>query len=301
MASVETTIIAIFGMVFLGYILKRIDLLHENDVDTLNKIVINVALPSLIFITIYKTDFSILLEIATLPLVGIIVGSISGIFMYLVLTLKKFPERKKWALILPVSIGNTGFFGFPVTLGVFGIEGLVRAIFYDIATLIMFLSISAILIFKFGGEIKNSLKSLFKFPSLWAVVLGILFNFFGIPIGEILDISINYLAAATIPLIMISLGLILQFKGIKRNIELTSLATFIKLIISPVLAVFILGFLGFSSLEYSVGIIEASMPCSMIMLVLAIEYKLDFQLTANCIVISTLFSLVTIPLLMGIL
>ena len=301
MASVETTIIAIFGMVFLGYILKRIDLLHENDVDTLNKIVINVALPSLIFITIYKTDFSILLEIATLPLVGIIVGSISGIFMYLVLTLKKFPERKKWALILPVSIGNTGFFGFPVTLGVFGIEGLVRAIFYDIATLIMFLSISAILIFKFGGEIKNSLKSLFKFPSLWAVVLGILFNFFGIPIGEILDISINYLAAATIPLIMISLGLILQFKGIKRNIELTSLATFIKLIISPVLAVFILGFLGFSSLEYSVGIIEASMPCSMIMLVLAIEYKLDFQLTANCIVISTLISLITIPLLMGIL
>jgi len=301
MASVETTIIAIFSMVFLGYILKRIDLLHENDVDTLNKIVLNVALPSLIFITIYNTDFSILQSIATLPLVGVIVGSLCGIFLYLVLTLKKFPDAKKWALVLPVSIGNTGFFGFPVTLGVFGMEGLIRAIFYDIATLIMFLSLSTILIFKFGGEIKNSLKSLIKFPSLWAVILGILFSFLNISIGEILDISINYLAAATVPLIMMSLGLTLKFEGIKRELKLTTMVVFIKLIISPILAIFVLGFLGFSSLEYSVGIIEASMPCSMIMLVLAIEHDFDYNLTANCIVISTLFSLITIPLLMGIL
>ncbi|MCL2157004.1 MAG: AEC family transporter [Methanobrevibacter sp.] len=301
MASVETTIIAIFVMVFLGYTLKKIDLLKETDVDTLNKIVINVALPSMVFITIYKTDFSILQQIATLPLVGIIVGSLCGIFMYLVFTLKKFPEKKKWALILPVCVGNTGFFGFPVTLGIFGSEGLIRAIFYDVSTLIMFLSLSAILMFKFGGRIKDSLKSLFRFPSLWAVILGIMFNFLNLPIGEIFDISINYLAAATIPLIMISLGLSLQFKGIKEDLKSTSSVAFIKLIFSPILAIFILGFLGFSTLEYSVGIIEASMPCSMLMLVLAIEHDLDFKLTANCIVISTVFSILTIPLLMGIL
>ncbi|MDR2966318.1 MAG: AEC family transporter [Methanobacteriaceae archaeon] len=155
--------------------------------------------------------------------------------------------------------------------------------------------------FKLGGKIKNSLKSLLRFPSLWALILGILFNFLNISIGEIIDISINYLAAATIPLIMIFLGLSLQFKGIKKDIKSTSLVAFIKLIISPVLAFFILGFLGFSNLEYSVGIIEASVHCSMLMLVLAIDNELEFKLTANCIVISTIFSLITIPVVMGIL
>jgi len=301
MASVEITIIAIFFMVFLGYILKRIDLLKRTDVDTLNKIVINIALPSMIFITIYKSDFLILQEIAMLPFVGVILGFSCGFFLYLIFTLKKYPEKKKWALILPVSIGNTGFLGFPVTLGVFGNDGLIRAIFYDISTLIMFLSLSTILIFKFGGKTKDSLNYLLRFPSLWAVLLGILLNFLNIPIGEILDISINYMATATVPLIMISLGLSLQFKGIKEDIKSTSSVTFIKLIVSPILAFFVLGFLGFSGLEYSVGILEASMPCSMLMLVLAIENDLDFNLTANCIVISTLFSLITIPFLMGIL
>jgi len=300
MASVETTIIAIFSMVFLGYILKKIDLLKETDVDTLNKIVINVTLPAMVFITIYNTNFLILQHIATLPLIGIIVSVFCGIFMYSVFTLKKYSEKKKWALILPASVGNTGFFGFPLTFGIFGNEGLIRAIFYDISTLIMFLSLSAILMFKFGGNIKDSLKSLFKFPSLWAIVLGILFNFLNVPIGEILDISINYLSAATIPLIMISLGLSIEFKGIKNDIKSTSWVVFTKLIVSPVLAIFALKFLGFSTLNYSIGIIEASMPCSMLMLVLSIEHDLDFKLTANCIAISTIFTLVTIPTLLKI-
>lgn len=301
MASIETTIIAIILMVVLGYILKRIDLLKVTDIDTLNKIVINIAMPSMIFIALYKANFSILPQLVRMPLVGIIIGSCSGIFMYLLLTVKKYPKKKKWALILPVSLGNTAFLGFPVTLGVFGNEGLVRAIFYDISSLVMFLSLSTILMFNFGGKIKDSVKSLIRFPTLWAVIVGILFNFLNIPIGEVLDITINYLAAATIPLIMISLGLSLEFKGIKKGIKSTSLVAFIKLIISPILAFFILGVLGFSGLEHSVGIIEAAMPCSMLTLVLAIENDLDFKLTTNCIIISTIFSLLTIPVLMGIL
>jgi len=301
MAYLETTIISVVLMILLGYILKRIDLFKVDDVDTLNKIVINVAMPSMIFITIYKANFSIFPQLVTMPFVGLIIGACSGIFMYLLFTFKEYPKRKKWALILPVSLGNTAFLGFPLTLGVFGNEGLIRAIFYDMSSLIMFLSLSAILIFIFGGEIKNSLKSLFKFPVLWAVLLGVLFNFFNVSIGEIADIAINYLAAATVPLIMISIGLSLQFKGIEKGIKSTSLVTFFKLIISPILAFFILGFLGFSGLEHSVGFFESAMPCSMLTLTLAIENNLDFKLTANCIVITTVISLITVPILMGIL
>ncbi len=301
MASVETTIIAIMLMVLLGYILKRIDLLKVTDINTLNKIVINVAMPCMVFITIYNVNFSILPKLITMPLVGLTIGTCSGLLTYIILTIKKYPKKKKWALILPVSLGNTAFLGFPVTLGVFGSEGLVRAIFYDISSLVMFLSLSAILMFKFGGELKDAIKSLFSFPALWAVLIGILFNFLNIPIGEIFDIAINYLAAATIPLIMLSLGLSLQFKGIKEGIKSTSFVSFIKLIIAPIFAFFLLGFLGFSGLEHAVGITEAAMPCSMLTLVLAIDHDLDFKLTTNCIIISVIFSLISIPVLLGIL
>jgi predicted permease len=255
----------------------------------------------LVFIKIYKTDFFVLQQIATIPFVGLIVGFLCGILVFIALTLKKYPDKKKWSLVLPATAGNTGYIGIPVALGIFGAAGSVRAIFYDISTTIIFLSLSAILIFKFGGEMKDSLKSLLRFPALWAIILAILFNFFNLPIGEIPDITLNYLAAATIPLIMISLGLSLKFKGIKKDILSTSSVAFVKLIISPILAFFVLGFMGFSSLDFSVGIMEAAMPSGLLMLVLAIEHDLDFELTANCIAISTVFSIITIPLLMGIL
>lgn len=301
MSEVMSTIIVILFLIFLGYFLKRINLLNIKDIEVLNKLVINVAMPCLIFSSLYAANLSNITTLAVMPTISITVGAISGLIVYIILRKKNLPEKKLWGAIVPVVIGNTAFLGFPMVLGVFGQSGLLRAIFYDMGTLILFLSLSIMLIANFGGNIKDVFKRILGFPVLWAFILGITFNLLNIPIGNIPSSIIGYLSAAAIPIIMISLGLSLQFKGLKNNLKIAGLDVIVKLIIAPIIALTIVTLLGLSNMEFTIAIVEAGMPSGMLTMVLAVTYNLDFGISADCSVVTTVFSLITLPILIGIL
>lgn len=55
--------------------------------------------------------------------------------------------------------------------------------------------------------------------------------------------------------------------------------------------------MGLVDLQYNVSIVEAAMPSGMLSLILAITYKLDFELSSDCILINTAISLVSLPLI----
>jgi len=301
MADALSTIFVILIMIFLGYFLKRIDLLNTKDIEVLNKLVINVAMPCLIFSSLYSADLSDITTLAIIPLVSVAVGAISGLIVFIILTYKDYPEKRKWAAVVPVVIGNTAFLGFPVVLGIFGQTALIRAIFYDMGTLISFLSLSIILMINFGGTFKEVIKRILSFPVLWAVIIGISFNLLNISIGGIATDVIGYLAAAAIPVIMISLGVSLRFKGLLRNLKIAGLDVIVKLLIAPIIALALVTAIGLSGIESTVAIAEAAMPSGMLTLVLAIIYKLDFNLAADCAIVTTIFSLITLPIIIGIL
>lgn len=301
MSNVLSTIAVILVMIFLGYFLKRIDLLNIKDIDVLNKVAINVAMPCLIFSSLYSADLSNISNLAIMPMVSLSVGTISAIIVFIILKMKKVSKERLWGGVIPVAIGNTAFLGFPIVLGVFGQTGLLRAIFYDMGTLIMFLSLSIILMINFGGTFKEIAKKILSFPVLWGVILGISFNILNIPIGMIADDIIGYLAAAAIPIIMISLGLSLQFKDLKKNLKVAGLDVVVKLIIAPIIALILVTLLGLSGMEYTIPIVEAAMPSGMLTLVLAVTYKIDFKTAADCSIITTIFSLLTLPVIIGIL
>ena len=296
MNSVET-IIPIIAMILLGYVLKRTNVLKAEDAVSLNKIVINIAIPSLIFMAIYKVNLSILPVIAPIPLVCISVGIISGLIAYLILTFKKYPNKTKWSVVSTSALFNSGFLGYPVILGVFGTDGFIRAIFYDMGSMILFISFGIFFLLMLGGKYSDILKRSLLFPPLWGILLGLLLNFLNIPLGYVVTQTLTYLSGAAIPLIMISLGLSMEFIGIKKYIGLASLVSAIKLGIAPLIAFIIVLILGMGSLEKSVTIVEAGMPSAMLALVLAITYELDIKVSAACIFLSTVISMITIPLL----
>ena len=301
MTNVLNTIFVILIMIFLGYFLKRINLLNTKDIDVLNKLVINVAMPCLIFYSLYSADLSNITTLAIMPLINIIIGIISGSIVFIILSYKKYPKKQKWGAVVPVVIANTAFLGFPIVLGVFGQVPLIGAIFYDMGSLILFLSLSIILMINFGGTFKEVIKRVLSFPVLWAVIIGIVFNIFNVPIGEIATDLVGYLAAAAVPVIMISLGLSLKFKGLLKNLKIASLSVIVKLIIGPIIALILVSLIGLSGMGRTIPIVEAAMPSGMLTLVLAITYKLDFNLAADCAIATTIFSLITLPFIIGIL
>lgn len=300
MASFIATMSTILILISLGYLLKRLNLLKITDIETLNKIVVKVAMPCMVFFSLYKSDLSNISSLALMPFIGLIVAFSSGLIIYTILSIKKYPKKEKWSILIPITMGNTAFLGFPLIMGVFGDSGLIRAIFYDMSSMIVFLSLSFILSFIFEGTFKEALKKALTFPTLWALILGISINLLNISIGDIAINVIEYLSAMTIPLIMISLGLSLQFKGLKENFKIAILGSTIKLLINPLIAFFMVIILGLSNIEFVVPIVEAAMPSGMLAIVLAVTYDLDFKLTADCSIIITLFSLMTLSVIIAI-
>ena len=282
-------------MILIGALSKRIGLLKEEDVETLNNIVINISLPCMIFNALYTADVSLLPRLSILTVYMLITSLIVGVLTYLLLKSFGWDKRKIWSMVIVVVLGNTGFLGYPITQGIFGNEGMIRAVFCDISTSIIFVTLSFILILIFDGEIRVALKKIITFLPLWSIVLGILLNIFSVPITSLGSTVVSYLAGATIPLIMISLGLSLNLEGLKNHFKEVGLASIIKLVIYPLIALGVLSLLNITGFEHTIGFIEATMSSAMIGLVLAISYKLDWELTSDCIFTTTLFSLVTIP------
>jgi auxin efflux carrier (AEC) len=297
MNAIAVTILSIIIMIGLGYFLKRIDFLTEKDIDPFNRIVMYILLPCMIFHAIYSADLSLLSKLGILPFIILISSVATGIVSYFILKQLKLDDITLWSVLVTVMIANTAFMGYPVTLGIFGQEGFLRAIFCDIATLCIFLMLSFVLILKFGGTVKTAVRKITFFPPLWAVVLGLCFNFLNIPIGPVIDNTVNYLGQGAIPLIMIALGLSIDFSAIKRSKSMIIFTSIMKLAFFPLVAFFVASQLGLIDLQYKISIIEAAMPSGMMSLLLVITYKLDFELTSDCILINTVISLITLPVI----
>ena len=295
MNEIAVTILSIIIMIGLGDFLKRIDFLSEKDIDPFNKIVMYILLPCMIFHALYSADLSLISKLGILPLVILASSVVTGIVSFFILKQLKLDDITLWSVLVTVMIANTAFMGYPVTLGIFGQEGFLRAIFCDIATLCIFLILSFVLILKFGGTVKTAVKKITFFPPLWAVILGLVFNFINIPIGPVIDNTVNYLGQGAIPLIMIALGLSIDFSAIKRSKSMIVFTSIMKLMFFPIVAFVVATQLGLVDLQFKISIVEAAMPAGMMSLLLAITYKLDYELTSDCILINTVISLITLP------
>ena len=301
MNEIEITILSIILMIGIGYVLKRIDFLSEKDINPLNKIVMNILLPCMIFSALYSSDLSLIPKLGILPFVILISSFVTGLVSFLILKKLGYDDKKLWSVLVTVMIANTAFMGYPVNLGIFGHEGFLRAIFCDIATMCIFLILSFVLVIKFGGTVKKAIRRIALFPPLWAIVFGLGLNILNVSIGPVLDNTVRYLGNGAIPLIMISLGLSIDLGGLSRSKSMVAFTSVMKLLFFPAIAFIVVLFLGLSDLQYTVAIVEAAMPSGMLSLVLAITYNLDYQLTSDCILINTVISLITLPVIIMIL
>ena len=254
-----------------------------------------ILMPCMIFHALFTADLSYLSKLGILPFIILASSMVTGIVSYFILRQFKLDDITLWSVLVTVMIANTAFMGYPVTLGIFGQEGFLRAIFCDIATLCIFLILSFILILKFGGTVKTAVRKITFFPPLWAVILGLTFNFLNIPIGPVIDNTINYLGQGAMPLIMIALGLSIDFSAIKRSKNMIAFTSVMKLLFFPCIAFLVATQLGLVDLQFKISIIEAAMPSGMMSLLLAITYKLDYEMTSDCILINTVISLITLP------
>ena len=282
-------------IIALGYILKRQNVLNSQDSNILSKIVLTVSLPSLIFVNLSTANISS--GMLLLPFAAFLLSAVCMIISFLFCKSRGYSKVKTWTIMIASAMMNTGFLGFPITLGVFGNEGFLNAIFFDLETTVLFVIFGMLLVGVFGGNRKEVLKQVVTFIPLWAVILALIFNFLNLQYGYVIETSLNYLGQATIPLIMISLGLTLDFKEIRNSLTDSLFVAFVKLVLAPIIIFLILTSISFGGLSFKVAILEAGMSTAMNALVLAITYDLDTKLMSSVIFTNTILAFVTLTVI----
>lgn len=284
-------------MILLGVALKESGFLKQSDREVLSKIVLYIALPAMIFANL--KDASISQDMVWLPVLGLITSCALLAIAWLYCRANGYSKRTSWTIMIGASIMNTGFIGFPVCLGVFGNEGFLNAIFFDLSTSTLVIIYGLVLAKEFGGNRREVIRKAVCFMPIWGVIFGLIFNWLNIPLPYVADSILEYFANATIPLIMLCIGLSLDFRNIRENLRDSLAVSVIKLLLAPAIIFMLLKLFGITGMAFNIAILEAGMSTAGNALVLAIEYGLDAELMGSVIFTNVVLSVFTLTAMIG--
>ena len=265
--------------------------------------VLNLFLPALCLKTIYTATLDRTIFVIPLTAALTILATLS--FSLLVFNLLEHCQllspSQKGVLILSCSFGNVTYLGIPVLSSLFGTEAIKYALYYDLlATTPTLWLIGAPIAARLGSQnrvltLRNSLTIILKLPPLWGIFLGTIFNILQIPLPEIILKVLDMFSGLVVPLMIFSIGLALNL-SVAKQFHLIFPVIFIKLFLSPLISVFIAKGLHLEGTSFKAVILEGAMPTMVLSLLLAAEFGLDVSLSAFAILITTLLSFITLPL-----
>ncbi|MBN9655107.1 AEC family transporter [Halobacillus litoralis] len=290
--QVVLPVILIFGA---GFTIQKIAKL---DVKSVSTIALYVMLPCLVFQTFYEADLNGE-YLMMLVFSGLLLFSILGINK-IVSKVKNYDQSMESGLILSTAFMNSGNYGVPIILFAFGEEGFVYSVSFMVLQAIIMNFFGVYYAAKGTSGLKMALLSVLKMPPTYAVLVALPMNLGGVPVPENLMNSIDLLAAATVPMVMVVLGM--QLAGIPlRNLEWpkVSYATTLRLIGSPLIAFVLTLVLPMSDMMAAVLIVSAAMPSAATTTIYAVQFNSKPDLVSSITLVTTLFSIVTIPILLN--
>lgn len=295
------TMLKLFLLLILGFVLFKCHIFDEYTNKKISALIVNVASPMLIISSIAGVEGS------NKSIVFLMIGA--GILMYIGFIIlgkiinRLFPFPKKdWPVYeCMVVFANTGFMGYPVLLDVFGQE----AVFY--ASLIhmafnFFVYTYAIMCLTKGddSEFKLNFKQLLT-PGIILIFVGIFIYLFDIQLPSVLMDTINSVGSLTAPLSMMMIGSSLAVYPIKDSFTdwRSYVFAFVRLMIVPFVTMLICRLIHIDPYYANITIITNAMPVGSMVLMLATQYNANVKIVTRNIVVSTLLSVITIPIVVA--
>ncbi len=283
-----------FFLILLGYLAKP----KKESLDDISRLVIDYALPALIFHSIIA-GFSAELFGSMLVVFAFSIGTVGlgYVVCWLVIKILRLPKKHQAEFYLGGPYGNTGFLGIPVALAVFGTQGALFATVFDVGLAVILFSVGMFLL---TGSGKNNLLKNIINPPIVALLAGIILVLLRIPVPAIALSGINVLGSMTTPLAMMFVGGILaNIKGKIQWRDKTMISLIItKLIVLPLTVFFFIRVFGLTGILAGVILLEAATPTMVAAPLLYQRYRGDASFLATAVFLSTLFSILTISLLM---
>jgi predicted permease len=200
------------------------------------------------------------------------------------------------ATVLVAIFGNVGNFGLPIIEFGFGPEALLPATFYFLAIMLVSFVIGvAAANWQKGGSL-GAITAVVKTPALIALVPALLVNGTGITTPLMVDRVVGLLAGALIPTMLVALGVQLAATKKVTFDRDVLLASGIRLLIAPLLALALAGVFGLTGLERNAGVLQAGMPTAVLASIIALEYDLLPDFVTTTVLFTTIASIITLTI-----
>lgn len=295
------TMLKLFLLLVLGFVLFKCHIFDEYTNKKISALIVNVASPMLIISSIAGVEGN------DKSIVFLMIGA--GILMYIGFIIlgkiinRIFPFPKKdWPVYeCMVVFANTGFMGYPVLLDVFGQEAVFYASLIHMAFNFFVYTYAILCLTKSDdSEFKLNFKQLLT-PGIVLIFIGILIYLFDMQLPSVLMDTINSVGSLTAPLSMMMIGSSLAVYPIKDSFTdwRSYVFAFVRLIIVPFMTMIVCRLLHINPYYANITIITNAMPVGSMVLMLATQYNANVKIVTKNIVVSTLLSVITIPIVVA--
>ena len=247
----------------------------------------NIGTPAMIFYTVTTTGITLSIFIHYFFYAIIMIGGFAVLGLLILLLLKKDLSMELPPLILP----NTGNMGVPICLFAYGTAGL------GVASAVA----SVIILFHFTLGVFLAKKSfsmdvVIKSPPVYAIIISVLFLYYQIETPLFLENTTFLLTYATIFLVLMSLGIALT--RLKFSLKDSVILSICRVILGPLIAFLVIYYFNLSGYAAGVLLIQGAMPSAILNYLVGAIYspKKIVDSIASTIVVSTLMSFITIPI-----
>ena len=294
--------IQLFLIMSVGYILYKIKILDVDFNKKLTKLLLNVTLPALIIHSVMNISHNEQsTSIFTVFIIGVIIYIIFPLLGYIIVKLLRIQKTKQGLYIFMTAFSNVAFMGIPVMNAIYGNESIFYLTIYNmIFNLCLYLYGSSLM--SYGTQYKTTinLKQLLN-PGIISGIIALIIYFLNINTHMIIKDSLSMIGSLTTPIAMMIIGSTLAKLPFKEIFNEWSIYPFtiIKQIIIPIIVYPILNYFIHDSLLLGVTLIMISMPVANSAVLFATEYHGDEALAAKTVCITTLLSIITIPLIVA--
>jgi len=304
--AVLDAVVPVFGLILIGWLASRHGLLSTAASEAINRFVIYLALPALLFVAMARADIEALTEIEF----AISYGGATLITMLTYVWLSRpegLPSVTRTINSMSAGYANTGFMGVPLILMVLGPQALTAIVIVIVLTISLQFALTVIAIEWLQAKGKNLLPvmakvglSLLKNPILMAPMLGIASSATGVaPPSSIMGL-LDLLADAATPCALLTIGLFLAQSPARSSSPAVVQIILLKLFIHPIIVgVLVLFIFDLPPIWAWTAILAAALPVGTGPFMLASLYRENPAVSARAILISTIGSVITISLIIA--
>ena len=301
-------VLVLFLLMFAGFAGVKAGLIRMEGKKAFSDLLVNLICPCMIlnsyFAEFQPEIFRNLLWAYAVSLLLIL----TGLAATMIFT-KKFPVSERPIQRFACIYSNAAFMGFPLIQVMFGEEGLLYASAYVTVFNILLWTHGYMMLSKRGGEtagangggFRKTLKKLVTTPVLVSVALGLVIYLGQIPIPGVVAEPVKLISGMNTPMAMFITGMIIAESNlgkIIRNVQISDMIL-LRLILIPLVCFGIYLAAGFTGMQAQVVFLLEACPCAAITSVFAVQFGYNEEMAAGSVVVTTLLSIITLPLWAG--